>query len=598
MNVITIATLSLMYLSSVNPWSFQFSLKLAKNNLHDQDQLEKAYLLCKMIRQRYQNEADDFDFSAAQINEYIRRNRVNTMITESDKGLFPLRYAVRLGRRDVVNLLLKHGSDPLGRDNDGVVIDEVLHSSKAGNILLLIDLLSCVHILDTTLMSLKQRKLSIEYLLARTRSVKSLPRNRLDDLKLPRLNALKYRVVGQSFAIEQIISEIASHFTNTELSNKPLVLLFAGPPGHGKSETAKQIADLLDAPFHKVDCRNHANPWEMFGSGAGYVGSDSASQLASFIEANSGSNSDPEKRNVVLLDEFDHCEPGTWEAFYHIFEEGEFTLKKISAREQSQTTVLDCSSTIWLLTTNKFDNDIVSFSEKFSSAIESYKRGDYPFENLNNKFEDFIRPKMRNLFQGGLTRRINAVVPFFCFDETEAYVITDIYIDSLRDMYQKPPNKKRKVGNVHFDVSNFAIGELSRNYMRHKLDGASAIVREVNNKLVKKILHMNWLESDSENAVSSLLATSSARSPVWIHCSDIASGESEDWSGKGFYMVDAITEAQLEMKPYFMDRGSSSSSSSGAGFEPAPRNKRISPDSFNQTSNSSFDFYEKHRSSE
>ena len=74
-------------------------------------------------------------------------------------------------------------------------------------------------------------------------------------------------LLGQSFALEQILGEVASHRMNSELSSKPLVLLFSGTPGHGKTEMAKQLASLLACPFHKVDCRNHANPWEMFGSG-------------------------------------------------------------------------------------------------------------------------------------------------------------------------------------------------------------------------------------------------------------------------------------------------------------------------------------------
>ena len=77
-------------------------------------------------------------------------------------------------------------------------------------------------------------------------------------------------ITGQSFALEQILGEVASHRMNSELSSKPLVLLFSGTPGHGKTEMAKQLADLLACPFHKVDCRNHANPWEMFGSGISF----------------------------------------------------------------------------------------------------------------------------------------------------------------------------------------------------------------------------------------------------------------------------------------------------------------------------------------
>jgi ATP-dependent Clp protease ATP-binding subunit ClpA len=44
------------------------------------------------------------------------------------------------------------------------------------------------------------------------------------------------------------------------------------------------------------------------------------------------------KRSVVLLDEFDHCDPETWEAFYHIFDEGVFTQKKVAARQQGNMT--------------------------------------------------------------------------------------------------------------------------------------------------------------------------------------------------------------------------------------------------------------------
>jgi hypothetical protein len=57
-------------------------------------------------------------------------------------------------------------------------------------------------------------------------------------------------------------------------------------------------------------------------TGVGYVGSTSGTQLSNFIAEY---NSLP---SVVLLDEFDHCDPETWEAFYHIFDEGVFTQKK------------------------------------------------------------------------------------------------------------------------------------------------------------------------------------------------------------------------------------------------------------------------------
>jgi ATP-dependent Clp protease ATP-binding subunit ClpA len=39
------------------------------------------------------------------------------------------------------------------------------------------------------------------------------------------------RIVGQTFALEQVLSEVSSYYVNTELSDKPLVMLFSGPPG-------------------------------------------------------------------------------------------------------------------------------------------------------------------------------------------------------------------------------------------------------------------------------------------------------------------------------------------------------------------------------
>lgn len=434
-----------------------------------------------------------------------------------------------------------------------MVINELLRSSQPGCLHMLTDLLEGVssedarRILDQEC-GAPHLKYAVKYWLHRG-FTHILPRSKLLELGIPKLDSLKYRIVGQNFALEQILSEIASAYANTELSRKPLVLLFAGPPGHGKSETAKQLADLLQAPFHKVDCRNHAHPWEMFGSGTGFIGSDSGSQLGNFMSTAANG-----KRSVVLLDEFDHCQAETWEAFYHIFEEGEFTLKKVNMEskgvDSAATRSLDCSKTIWLLTTNKFDNDIVHFNQNYRKSIAEYKKGNFAFDILYDQFEDYIRPKIRKYFQGGLTRRINSIVPFFTFDEEEAHVVTDMYIDKLRQMYIQPANNERKIGEYAFDVTNFAIGELSKAYFKHQLDGASAVVREVNGRVVKKLIHMRWIREEETPVVNST---------VWVHHSD---------SYGGPYLISGLSEGVMVKPPYFLERKASapiSRSSSGEG---------------------------------
>jgi hypothetical protein len=62
--------------------------------------------------------------------------------------------------------------------------------------------------------------------------------------------------------------------------------------------------------------RTHNNTFSVPHTGVGYVGSEDGTQLSHFMRENENSMS------VVLLDEFDHCDSETWEAFYHVFDEG------------------------------------------------------------------------------------------------------------------------------------------------------------------------------------------------------------------------------------------------------------------------------------
>jgi ATP-dependent Clp protease ATP-binding subunit ClpA len=118
---------------------------------------------------------------------------------------------------------------------------------------------------------------------------------------------------------------------------------------------------------------------------------------------------------------------------------GIFTFKKVASRgTDSATSQIKCSKTLWLLTTNKFDDDIHVFNDRHITTISAYEEGRVPFNDLQESFDGFIRPKLRSFFKGGLTRRIDAVVPFFKFSREEAYVVADMYIDTVREMYARP----------------------------------------------------------------------------------------------------------------------------------------------------------------
>lgn len=48
-------------------------------------------------------------------------------------------------------------------------------------------------------------------------------------------------------------------------TKQPLVLLFAGPSGHDKTELARNLGQLLSLDFHSVDCTNFKFKSDLFG---------------------------------------------------------------------------------------------------------------------------------------------------------------------------------------------------------------------------------------------------------------------------------------------------------------------------------------------
>lgn len=82
-------------------------------------------------------------------------------------------------------------------------------------------------------------------------------------------------------------------------SRKPLVLLFAGPRGHGKSELANRLGYLLSSELANVDCADFKYEDELFGPKSPHQGYDLGSSLNNFLARNAG------RRSIVFMDEFE-----------------------------------------------------------------------------------------------------------------------------------------------------------------------------------------------------------------------------------------------------------------------------------------------------
>ena len=111
------------------------------------------------------------------------------------------------------------------------------------------------------------------------------------------LLGLPYFLIGQSIAANRLLQKCLSYLAIP--SRKPLVLTFAGPSGHGKTELARRLGYLMSLELEVVDCTVVNREIELFGPRHPYVNADAGSSLNNFLARNSG------KRSIVFLDEFE-----------------------------------------------------------------------------------------------------------------------------------------------------------------------------------------------------------------------------------------------------------------------------------------------------
>lgn len=128
------------------------------------------------------------------------------------------------------------------------------------------------------------------------------------------LLGIPYFLVGQTSAANILLQKLLSHMMVP--SKRPLVLVFAGPSGHGKTELARRLGHLLSLELEVVDCTIFTRGTELFGPRAPYVGSERGSPLNNFLAKHDG------ERCIVFLDEFEKTTPEIHQTLLLPFDNG------------------------------------------------------------------------------------------------------------------------------------------------------------------------------------------------------------------------------------------------------------------------------------
>jgi len=195
---------------------------------------------------------------------------------------------------------------------------------------------------------------------------------------------LKRLVFGQDKAIDSLAAAIKLARAGLREPEKPIgSYLFSGPTGVGKTEVAKQLANLMGVELLRFDMSEYMEKHtvsRLIGAPPGYVGFDQGGLLTDGI--------DQHPHCVLLLDEIEKAHPDLFNILLQVMDHGKLT--------DHNGKSVDFRNVILIMTTNAGASDLARAPMGFTMA----KREGEDTEAINR----LLTPEFRN--------RPDAVVPF------------------------------------------------------------------------------------------------------------------------------------------------------------------------------------------
>ncbi|MCL2765235.1 MAG: ATP-dependent Clp protease ATP-binding subunit ClpA [Treponema sp.] len=196
---------------------------------------------------------------------------------------------------------------------------------------------------------------------------------------------LKERVFGQDDAVAAVVKSVKRSRAGFRADGKPVAnFLFAGPTGVGKTELARQLAEILGVAMIRFDMSEYQEKYtvsRLIGSSPGYVGYEDGGQLTDAVRK--------QPHAVVLLDEIEKAHSDIFNILLQIMDYATLT--------DNQGRKADFRNVILIMTSNAGARDIGKGLIGFGDRIQDGSA-------VDDAVEKIFTPEFRN--------RLDAIVRF------------------------------------------------------------------------------------------------------------------------------------------------------------------------------------------
>ncbi|MDR2480482.1 MAG: ATP-dependent Clp protease ATP-binding subunit ClpA [Treponema sp.] len=266
---------------------------------------------------------------------------------------------------------------------------------------------------------------------------------------------LAERIYGQDAAVAAVVKAVKRSRAGFRAEHKPVAnFLFAGPTGVGKTELARQLAEILGIAMFRFDMSEYQEKYtvsRLIGSSPGYVGYEDGGQLTDAVRK--------QPHAVVLLDEIEKAHPDIYNILLQIMDYATLT--------DNQGRKADFRNVIFIMTSNagarEIGKGLIGFGDRTldESAVDSAVEKVFTPE-FRNRLDAVVR--FGHLSREIMVSIVRKEIDLFAKQLAEKNVTLTVTADCVSRLAEEGYSKEfgaRNAGRLIEDtIKNFFVDEV------------------------------------------------------------------------------------------------------------------------------------------